>query len=55
MQRSCATMRSVYAVAPAAMAKKSLAFRLAPPTNAPSMFSHASSSAALSGLTLPPY
>ena len=37
------------------MPRKSLAFRLAPPTRAPSMSGLASSSAALSGFTLPPY
>ena len=41
-------------LAAAAMARKLSAFRLAPPTNAPSMSGWASRSAALSGLTLPP-
>ena len=40
---------------PAMIPKKSAAFKLAPPTSAPSIFGRANSSAALSGLTLPPY
>ena len=40
---------------PAAMPRKSSAFRLAPPTSAPSMFGWASNSPALLAFTLPPY
>lgn len=40
---------------PAAIPKKSAALRLAPPTRAPSTLGCANNSAALSGLTLPPY
>ena len=40
---------------PAAMPRKSSAFRLAPPTRAPSMFGCDSSSPAFEALTLPPY
>ena len=47
--------RAVTSRAARTIARKSPALRLAPPTRAPSMSGQASSSAALSGLTLPPY